>query len=273
MNPLLASPPNTGNPLLAPLTGSDLQAIAAWQAANPVMAPYSPSLRESIGNAVYDGASAIGLDDIANRMRNDTQSVVDMVPVIGDMVGADDAGRDFANGNYLDAAIAGLGVMPGVGEMAGKVGKGLRARYRWALLDAAAGKDPARIKLTPERIDAAKQSLKDSIDRWNYWRGEGAPPATPQMQNAQTFAGQMAQQGEDVRFKMPNGPNGSLYVRVGDKGTVRFADHPQPTVGGQAVGGYSNELGRRHYPAQYSVSPGEMTLDDVLRIYGGGSGQ
>lgn len=167
---------------------------------------------------------------------------------------------------------AGMQFFPGVGEVGDDGFKNLRQRYRGPLSEAVNyEKDVNRIKLTPARVEAAKDALASSIDRSKGFQQLRAENPTPQMQQAQQFAKQMAGTGEDVRFKIPNGDTGSLYVRVGDKGTVRFADHPQPTdwIDGElkTVGGYSKDLGRRHYPAAYSVSPKEMSLDDILHIF------
>lgn len=167
---------------------------------------------------------------------------------------------------------AGVQFFPGVGDVGDEGFKNLRQRYSGPLNEAVNyEKDVNRIKLTPSRVEAAKDALASSIGRNKRFRQALAQNPTEQMQQAQQFAKQMAGAGEDVRFKIPNGDTGSLYVRVGDKGTVRFADHPQPTdwVGSelQTVGGYSKELGRRHYPATYSVSPKEMSLDDILNIF------
>lgn len=249
-------------------------ADGAARVAQAIMSAHHPSLTERLGNAIYDAAKALGYGGQSQVMRNEAETAAGFVPVLGDALTADDAVRDYQSGNYGSAlanlGLAALGVMPGVGDLASKAGKGLRGRYYWQLFNAAGGKDPMRIKLTPERVEAAKQALQDSIDTWNRYHDPANRMPYQPLQDAQTFANHMARQGENVRFKIPDatGKGSSFYVRVGDNGTVRFSDHLQPEVAGQTVGGYSKELGRRHQPAQYSVAPGEMTLDDVLRIYG-----
>lgn len=95
---------------------------------NGALLPYAPSLRERLGNLIYDGARAAGLPN-ANRMRNEASMAVDFIPGVGDAVGLNEAARDFGNGNYGIAA-AGLGataagVIPGVGDAAGKAMKKL----------------------------------------------------------------------------------------------------------------------------------------------------
>lgn len=195
------------------------------------------------------------------------------MPVIGDAMDAEDAYQSLRAGDYLGAGLAAISAAaPFVPAAARKMGKNkaLRQRYSLALSDASGGKDPMRIKLKPEVIDKAKKSYVEMSEMRKAVR---AWPDTLQMQQAKEFAERMSRQGEDIRFKMPDGPRGSIYVRVGDRGAVRFSDHMQPEgfVGTsserQTVGGFSKALGRRHYPAPYSVSPHEMTLEDVLSVF------
>lgn len=141
-------------------------------------------------------------------------------------------------------------------------GDGLRGRYGWDLYAASGNKDPRRMKLTPERVEGAKSRMLSALEAGAESR---RTLVKPHLQTAQDFAREAIRQGHDVRFKMPDGPNGSIYVRVGDKGTVRFADHAQPTEGGKIVGGYSTTLGRRHQPATMSVDPSSGSLEGALR--------
>lgn len=158
----------------------------------------------------------------------------------------------------------GAGAVPSEGGTALNAGlNGLRERYAAYLREASGGKDPARIKLTPERIEAAKELKRTGFG--SYPEGRPIDPigslpspyrATEQARLATDFATQARQVANDVRVKFPEGPSGSVYVRVGDNGTVRFADHLPPIENGQVVGGYSKELGRRHQPATVDVSRG-----------------
>ena len=158
-----------------------------------------------------------------------------------------------------------------------KASKNLRERYDSALRFASGGKDSQKIKLTSDRISAAKEYLtrefnpelfsskQDALD----FKAEIAAP-TQQMIDAQKFASAAVQRGEKVRFGMPDGKRGSLYVRVGDKGTVRFSDHAQPVEYDNAgnlieVGGYSTKLGRRHGAASLSVDPQSgLSVEDAI---------
>lgn len=163
---------------------------------------------------------------------------------------------------------------------AGALNMGLRQRYRPYLSAAVDFKvDPNRMKLTPARIDAAKQDMLRSFDM----RGSfGAPKRfgqpievspyrqTEQALQAAEFAARARKAGMDARVKFADGPYGSVYVKAGDHGTVRFADHAQPRDwDGNVTGGYSATLGRRHSPATHSVDPSSgLTVQDLFRIYG-----
>ena len=181
---------------------------------------------------------------------------------------------DPATMNVAQGLAFGLGVLP-MGSIGGRTGipntppAGLRERYDSLLYQASGGKDPSRIKLTPERVEAAKGLLEQQMRNRQGFLGDQPYRQTTQMQQAISFAEQAKRAGHDVALKTPDGPFGSIYVRVGDKGTVRFADHAQPTTpAGEPTGGYSKTLGRRHYPATLSVSRGDSTFDDALRWLG-----
>ena len=160
--------------------------------------------------------------------------------------------------------------------------RNLRERYSTALMRASGGKDPQRIKLTPPRMEAAKEHINSEFSKellrdapaeeWRKLKAQNAQP-TKQMIEAQLFASEAARRGEKVSFRMPDGPSGSLYVRVGDKGTVRFSDHAQPMGYDDAgnsvpVGGYSSKLGRRHGVATISSDPqtGFTSSDAISRM-------
>jgi hypothetical protein len=124
--------------------------------------------------------------------------------------------------------------------------------------------------LNDKRIKRAAEILEQRHKDRTEFLSADPKATTQQMRDAVAFAEKAIRQGQDIKFKVPDGPYGSLYVKAGDN-TVRFADHPQPKEGGKVVGGYSKTLGRRHYPADISVSPSESTLADVmalLRKYG-----
>lgn len=163
------------------------------------------------------------------------------------------------------------GEMPDVGANFGNIPltpfKNLRERYSRILREASGGKDPQRIKLTPDRMEKAKQIASRDFNP-EYFANQKQyeefqkylKTPTKQLTAAREFASLALAMGEKVRLRLPDGERGSIYVKVGDKGTVRFADHAQPTEYNDKgklvpVGGYSTKLNRRHGVATVSVDP------------------
>jgi GNAT superfamily N-acetyltransferase len=93
------------------------------------MRPYQPTIREQLGNAVYDFMMARGLPSTAEQYRGVAQGAADFVPGLGDAVGSEEAGRAFNAGDYLGAAVGAggvvLGAVPVVGDAAAKGLRGL----------------------------------------------------------------------------------------------------------------------------------------------------
>jgi hypothetical protein len=65
----------------------------------------TPTLRERIGNLIYDAAQGAGLRQSAQSMRSNAETGMDFVPVLGDAIGAQEAGRDLGAGNYLSGGL------------------------------------------------------------------------------------------------------------------------------------------------------------------------
>lgn len=86
-----------------------------------------PGLRGLLGQMIYDAANSAGLGSNANRMRNEASAIMDLIPGVGEAVGADDARRSFNAGNYgqaaLDAGTTLLGAIPGGGDLAAGAAK------------------------------------------------------------------------------------------------------------------------------------------------------
>lgn len=90
--------------------------------AQALLSSYEPSLRDRVGNAIYDIAQALGMGSTANRMRNEGTAVLDFIPGVGEVLGVNDAMNDFNAGNYGMAAaglgLTAVGAVPGVGDAA-----------------------------------------------------------------------------------------------------------------------------------------------------------
>ena len=156
----------------------------------------------------------------------------------------------------------------------------LRERYSRVLREAADGKDPNKIKLTPDRMEKAKQiatrefdpSIFASKEDYENFKEEMKLP-TKQMVAAKEFVSLALASDEKVKLRMPDGERGSIYVKVGDKGTVRFADHAQPTKFDDKnkivpVGGFSTKLNRRHGAATLSVDPEtNISVQDAFKSF------
>lgn len=160
----------------------------------------------------------------------------------------------------------------GLEEIFDKLEENLRDRYSYTLWAASGQKDPERIKLS-KHMDNIKKRYQSELDAK---REERANPRERRDHDkkALEFAKSAVKDGHKVRVKYPEGPSGSVYVRVGDKGTARFSDHRPPTEftkdGKEVVaGGYSKTLKRRHRPATLSVHPkGEHDLESAKKHFG-----
>lgn len=86
---------------------------------------YQPSLRDRIAWGIAGGLGRFGADRHQQRWAaNKIGGLIDFVPGVGDVIGLDDAYRDYQDGNYGLAAVGlGLtaaGAIPGAGDMAVK---------------------------------------------------------------------------------------------------------------------------------------------------------
>lgn len=93
-----------------------------------ILSSYEPSWRERVGNATYDIARYLGAPN-ANRIRDYTETVIDFIPGVGDVLAADDVSRDLQSGNYMGAiggaGLAAIGAVPVVGDVTAKALKSL----------------------------------------------------------------------------------------------------------------------------------------------------
>jgi hypothetical protein len=105
---------------------TELQAALAPQLRTldglPSMRSHDPTLRERVGNAVYDFFNWAGLN--GEQARRDALAAVDFVPGLSQAVGSEEVGRAYGSERYLDAALGTggllLGMVPAVGPPAGR---------------------------------------------------------------------------------------------------------------------------------------------------------
>jgi len=238
--------------------------------------------KNRVRNWMFDKMTGMGAEP---GVADFVTSAADWLPGVGDASAFEDAYQAYDQGAYIPAGVgfgmAALGVLPMIGDIAQKGGKAanrsLRKKYQMVLEAASGGKDPMRMKLTPERINLAKELMGEG---GAYHWPQGRPPESMTFQgmgkqhglDAIQFVKEARAKGIDARIKFPDGPTGSAYVKMPDGQTIRFADHAQPTewVGSErkVVGGFSKTLGRRHHPADMSVDPGSgLTVDDIRRQF------
>lgn len=80
---------------------------------------------EHISDRVFEMARAFGIPDRqATGLARIPENLVDVLPIAGDVVGAEETYRDLKSGNYLSGGIGGLatvvGLFPGAGDLAAK---------------------------------------------------------------------------------------------------------------------------------------------------------
>jgi len=237
------------------------------------------AVTEYLDSSVDDEASAA--ERLSSRLKNSLEGagLGGLGAVIGTIVkgfraARSDEGLREAIKGKLQAVVDRLnqpGEMPTVGANFANIPAvpfaNLRERYSRILREASDGKDPNKVKLTPDRMEKAKQiatrefdpSIFASKEDYENFKEEMKLP-TKQMVAAKEFVSLALASEEKVKLRMPDGERGSIYVKVGDKGTVRFADHAQPTKFDDKnkivpVGGFSTKLNRRHGAATLSVDP------------------
>lgn len=74
------------------------------------MGVWQPSLREDIGNWVYDAAGAVG-HPTPQHVRDTTLGMVDYTPGPGDAVAANETARALDSGRYADALLWAMGTV------------------------------------------------------------------------------------------------------------------------------------------------------------------
>lgn len=102
------------------------------------MEAYSPSLRERMSKGVSDAlynSGAISDRYRAQNVGDNLTSLAEFVPGVGDVVDADEFGRAAASGDIGGMAMAGLGVIPVVGDAAQKGLKGFTKTTGDTLID------------------------------------------------------------------------------------------------------------------------------------------
>lgn len=117
---------------VTPLTGDELLQMARANGGARLEA-YNPTIRDRIGNAIYDAAGGLGgLGGTPNTVRENVLGLLDILPGTGDALAAEEFGGLLGSGDWKDAAVAGgllaLGLIPAGGKIASKGLKKLESR-------------------------------------------------------------------------------------------------------------------------------------------------
>lgn len=244
------------DPVLTPLGGEELLMLAAANA-GPQMRGYEPSLREQIGNVIYDAAGGLGgLGGIRNRIRDEAMIGLDFIPGLGEAVGVDDTSRAFNAGNYLDAAVNGgataAGLLPVGGDIAGGVLK--------AIFGGVGAKTADKFLLERAQDMAAKGADRGAIwsetgwfkgpdDKWRFEIDDSGSKLTPKAADEL-----MASGGGTYGATQRTAPgvlyHGPLYdaypnLRLIDVDARHNTQLPTSKVKGEYQGDYRGESGGR----------------------------
>lgn len=141
----------------------------------------------------------------------------------------------------------------------------IAANYEYMLCEAWNVECPARCKITPARVEAAKAALRKRIETRAGMRawGDTAVRAVVRRMVRKLHACGLTV----ARVKVPDGPRGSHYIVLTDGRHIRIADHFGPTnFKGEPEGGFSSRLNRRHRVACRSIVVRTIYNSEKLEI-------
>jgi len=117
--------------------------------------PYRPSMRDRIADALSDFSGRLGAGRYTQQdVGRFARGAMDFVPFLGDAVAADDARQSWRQGDVVGAGVnalaAALGVVPVVGDVAGKAVRRARGAFEMDYFGT-----PVRILQNPTPREAA----------------------------------------------------------------------------------------------------------------------
>jgi hypothetical protein len=93
-----------------------------------------PTVRSALSNLMRDAVDATGLEGGYRQgllnAAGGVETAVDFLPVVGDVLGVEDASRAYGQGDMVGAGINLMGVVPVVGDVAAKSAKSARSALR-----------------------------------------------------------------------------------------------------------------------------------------------
>ena len=116
-----------------------------------IAAPYEPTLAERMGQGVSDTLSDAGLISDrygAQRVGENLSTLGEFLPGVGDATAGDEFGRAAHAGSVSGMALAGLGAIPVVGDLAKRLSKA--DAEKWAGLTGTWGSKPTEAKASSE---------------------------------------------------------------------------------------------------------------------------
>ena len=181
-----------------------------------------PTVRSALSNLMRDAVDATGLEGGYRQgllnAAGGVETAVDFLPVVGDVLGLEDASRAYGQGDMVGAGINMMGVVPIVGDVAAKSAKSALRGLRMTEDEYISAINPQGTRIAPEA-------------RPNLGMGDmyGMAP-----RNAQEIMTQELPSGEKIR-----------YVEGGD-GIYALGYNPdlgeEDVVGYMVGGGDSSEL-------------------------------
>lgn len=216
---------------------------------------YNPGLRERIGNWVFDKSQDMGAyRSTADKLRNAVTFGADFVPGVGESLDANQAGRDFAQGNYgsgsMHAGAAVLGVMPVVGDAAAK---GLKKF-------AAGAPDTVKNSQMAAAIRKRYRALMDQGADYRHWYDKAGAGNLEHMGGDPTAAAKFTGAQAVTSANTPVDANLGHAIRA----------HNQKMAGQPAKAGqFPNAMGPRIDKVYEAHSPGEVfdTLGNKVGPY------
>lgn len=146
-----------GDPARAAVTPMSFPGLGQQPVNPPQMENYNPSWRDRVADALGSAANYISGKPYSEA-RQDSMTLMGLAPVTGQAMAAEDAGRAYGNGDYVGAAMAGLGAIPDVGPEARALAAKSIKEGAQNLMDSAASKgvdlylSPSARKLTVSKI-------------------------------------------------------------------------------------------------------------------------
>ena len=136
-----------------------------------------PTVRSALSNLMRDTIDATGLEGGYRQgllnAAGGVETAVDFLPVVGDVLGVEDASRAYGQGDMVGAGINMMGVVPIIGDAGVKLSKGARSALR----------DQG---FTEGFFHASKQDIQDGF-KAGY--GDGMVFVTPEREFANNWVG------------------------------------------------------------------------------------